>query len=127
MDLPRGRKAPTSMNAYYNAEYAKRGLWVRIEVLEEVGVADTAVMDLTTVGEVDHDREADKGQGNAQGQGLGLASGQGLGLTNGAMQDGSGGSGLTGDFFDRPFVPRMMESGTLTHPNNYNHTHNCTL
>ena len=32
MDLPRGRQAHASMNAYYNAEYAKRGLWVRIEV-----------------------------------------------------------------------------------------------
>ena len=102
------------MNAYYNAEYAKRGLWVRIEVLEEVGADDTAVMGVTAVGEINpHDlQDQGQGQGNASTQGLGVTQGQGLGLglTNGAIEDGSGGVGLTGDFFDRPFVPRMMES-----------------
>ena len=86
-----------------------------------MGADDTAVMGLTAVGETDPLSEGTAqgpglglglGSGSAQGQGQGL--GQGSGSNNNAIEDGlstSGGAGLTGDFFDRPFVPRMMESG----------------
>ena len=100
-----------------------------------MGADDTAVMGLTTVGETDPSSEGPtQGQGPGLGLGLGSGSTQGQGLgqgsgsrsNNNAIEDGlglstAGGAGLTGDFFDRPFVPRMMESGVVpVHP--YAHT-----
>lgn len=111
----RGPGSPR-MDHFYNAEYSRRQLWVRIyavdcpssSFLEEVPAEETAVFDLTAVGDMG-DEETKGGDVDAE-----LLS-----MKDRAQKDGtrsssepSGGKGLTGDLFDKPFVPRMEDGGS---------------
>lgn len=69
-------------------------------VVEEVLSTDSAVMDLKGVGDKGSDRVIDETL-NEMITGSGDASGE-----------PSGGEGLTGDYFDKPFVPRMEDGSS---------------
>ena len=87
-DLSAGT-ARNHSSRYYRADYARRELWVRRctndgeALLEEVSADDTAVLGLSAVGEP-----------------LGEDDSTSAGFPIG---------GMTGDFMDRPFVPRVED------------------
>ena len=89
-------------NQYYNHSYSRRELWTKVyeeggwsgkfDLLEEVKADDTAVMGLQGVGESDSlvENGVDENSENSSAAGS-------LAL------------GYTGDYFDKPFVPRMED------------------
>jgi hypothetical protein len=107
MDQP--KRGGRQFDRFYNAEYGRRSLYVRMysphgsddtPLVEEVSAQDTAVMDLKTIGESDNNNNSAEGE---------LKSGE----------EGKGGAMgtdevLTGDLFDRPFVPRMEDSSATS-------------
>ena len=94
------------MDQFYNAEFARRQVWVRLcgsgalgaVYLEEVKAEETAVLDLRGVGDaavVDNDgASVDNRIENVDGNN---------------ESEAGGGSGMTGDLFDKPFIPRMED------------------
>lgn len=92
---------------YFNADYSRRQLWVRVVDSTNAGekvlmeeVENCPVMDLKKVGEQQQLQEED-------------ATNDGSSNTNAIEAEASGGGGLSGDYFDRPFIPRM-EDGSST-------------
>jgi len=65
----------------------------------EVAADDTAVLNLTAVGD-GHDPDADT-----------AAAAAGAAAAAPAALEAAGGAGLSGDFLDRPFVPRVGDAG----------------
>jgi hypothetical protein len=74
------------------------------DAVAEVAADDTAVLNLTAVGD-DPDPDADTTAAAA-----GAAAGA-AGAAAPAALEAAGGAGLSGDFLDRPFVPRVGDAG----------------
>ena len=73
------------------------------DAVAEVAADDTAVLNLTAVGD-GHDPDADTTAAAA-----GAAAGAAAAAP--AALEAAGGAGLSGDFLDRPFVPRVGDAG----------------
>ena len=76
------------------------------DAVAEVAADDTAVLNLTAVGD-GHDPDADTAAA-AAGAAAGAA---GAAPAAPAALEAAGGAGLSGDFLDRPFVPRVGDAG----------------
>lgn len=109
---------------YYNADLSRREVWLRLCVtvgsstktyVEEVPASETAVLNLRGVGDSKDSNAAHASDMNVDaGGGGGGSKGSSSSEAQAAIKDKSdgddevdGGSGLTGDYFDKPFVPRM--------------------
>lgn len=111
MDTPRVGRARN--DHYYNSEYARRQLWVRLceppggattaYFLREVLADETAVLDLKDVGEVDESAEVIPVEAWAEKSGKAGAAAE-------KEKEKEGSAAFTGDLFDKPFVPRMEDA-----------------
>lgn len=107
---------------FYNAAHSRRQLWVKLytgsggdissglggsgrRLCEEISADETAVLGLRGVGD-DISDDADATAKEAGGTDAAAAA-------KSEMDALSAGSGMTGDLFDRPFVPRMEDSDNL--------------
>ena len=103
---------------FYNADYSRRQVWARVwdsnkgprevqsPLLEEVAPEDTAVLDLKGVG----DSEGAGGT-NDDDDAVGKSGGESMPRQQRLADEPAGGDGLTGDMFDKPFMPRMEAEG----------------
>jgi hypothetical protein len=115
---------------YYNAEFARKQVWVRVQegsgeaspvpgnsskgsgrsgsmprqYLEEVPAEETAVLELKGVGDLYDDEQ------EAAGGAAAPAAAGGDTAVAARAKEAAGGDGLTGDLFDKPFVPRMEDA-----------------
>jgi len=142
------KRFDANRHKFYNAEHARREVWVRIckerilgcegaVYLEEVPAAETAVVDMKGVGDLSAlaaaaAEEEEAAAAGLKGPAADAEDGGGEEEDEDAAakkkqkqivgrvryeEDADGGSGMTGDFFDKPFVPRMDDgSGSSSDP-----------
>jgi hypothetical protein len=107
-DTPPLRHGRRSMDRFFNMELARRQLWVQLKDasgaprLVEVAQDETPVFELQGVGDVSAAADTESSSTDSSSSTGGVSK-----VPKERDPEADGGAGLTGDMFDKPFVPRV--------------------